>query len=185
MARKLNKDWIPKNIRKTVYAKKPQKVLDEWFISYANLANVSKETGIARSTLYRWSGQMKEKEALSLQDLVTVTVYRKLIELENEDWKKYTELKESQKEIKVKLSKQAKDLTAQLKAQGFDVKIKAPTKAVKTKKVDEFANILVLDSSSDLEKRKQARGMFNKLGKAKQQAYMQYKMDHLKNKNKK
>ena len=82
------KKWNPKKVRKLSYPKTSAKVIDEWFINYATLMDIMKSTGIARSTLFRWKKQMIADEAISLQDLVTVTNYKKLIELERQDYEK-------------------------------------------------------------------------------------------------
>lgn len=176
----MTKKWNPKKVRKLSYPKTSAKVIDEWFINYATLMDIMKSTGIARSTLFRWKKQMIADETISLQDLVTVTNYKKLIELERQDYEKADEAKSEAKAKRDKLVKQAKELEAQLSAKGFDVKIKAPsTNQIKrrTKKTAKFDEILTLERDTDLEKNSLARSMFNKLSERDKKAYETYKKD--------
>ncbi|MGQ5708997.1 hypothetical protein, partial [Lactobacillus sp. PSON] len=94
----MSKQWQPKKIREFSYPENASKIVDEWFINYASLQKISKETGIARTTLYRWKREMV-KNNQSLQEFISVVNYKKCVDLEISDWKEFTKKKEEAKKI--------------------------------------------------------------------------------------
>lgn len=175
------KKWHPRKVREFSYPNTSAKVIDEWFINYASFTDILNATGIARSTLFRWKNQMIKNESISLQDLVTVTNYKKFIELEREDYKKAEQAKNETKAKRDKLIKQAKELEAQLSAQGFDVKIKPPSENKikrRTRKMAKFDEILTLERDPVSKNNMLAKSMINKLSEKDKQAYIIYKEEN-------
>lgn len=175
------KKWSPKKIRKFSYPKAAAKTVDEWFIKYANFAQTSKRIGVARTTLIRWKDKI-EKENKSLQDFATVSQYKEFVELELEDYQLFDEKRKQNAQKKKEISKQAKQLTAQLRAQGFDVKISAPTNVdsseSNSRQSAKFEQIYILDTANDAEMQSRARSLFKKLSQKEQEQYLDYKEKH-------
>lgn len=175
------KAWSPKKIREFSYPKSASKVVDEWFLKYASITDISNATGIARSTFFRWRKQMSDNSDLSLQDLMTVTNYKKCVDLEIRDWQENDKNKKAAKEKRDKLIKQAKELTAQLSAKGFDVQIKAPSEGKikrRTRKTAKFEEILTLEQSAEPKNITLAKSMVQKLSDSDRKAYDKFKKDH-------
>lgn len=118
------------------------------------------------------------KNKQSLQEFISVVNYKKCVDLEISDWKEFTKKKEEAKKIDSALSKQARDLRAQLAAQGFEVTIRTSKSKKEAKKQAHFKQILVLQSDPDPKKVSQGRALFNKLSDKDKQAYLEYRKNH-------
>lgn len=126
MRRKRN--FKPKKIPQLHYSEKSSSSLDKWFVDYASTYEIEKKIGIARSTIARYKKKIRE-EKKSLQDIVTVSVYKKLIDLEIGNWKDFVLEKEKEKEKRKKIKERAGKLTNQLEGMGFSVKLTANKKS--------------------------------------------------------
>lgn len=175
------KKWSPKKIRKFLYPKAATKTVDEWFVKYANFAQISKKLGMGRTTLIRWRDKI-EKEDKSLQDFATVSQYKRFVELELEDYQAFDAKRKQDAKKKQEMSKQAKQLTAQLRAQGFDVKIIAPVSVNEaknnSKQSAKFEQIFILDTANDAEMQSKARALLKKMSQQEQKQYFEYKKKH-------
>ena len=172
--------WKPKKIGQLRCSIKTQQELDKWFVSYASPTTLSKATGLSRTTLMKYRKEI-ESNGKSLQDLVSVSMYIKFIDLENQDWKAYLDKKAENEKNRVNLLKQAQHLGKQMKKAGFDnIPIPVPTtrKEQSTKMQSKFAELLLLEETNDPKVRSQARSEIRKMPKKDQLAYLKYKREN-------
>lgn len=110
--------------RELKYWETDKKELDNWFVEVASPTKILKKLGMARSTVLKYKNLIKNK-GKSLQDLVTIAVYRNLIDMHNEEHIQQVEKAKKIKEKKLLAKKQrdnnVKQLKQQLEKYGFDV----------------------------------------------------------------
>lgn len=164
----------PRKLRELAYPKSSQVALETWFVDYARPTKILKSVGISRPTTGRYRKLIKENKK-TLQDLVTVSEYQALIELENHDWKYDKEEKPKKADQRKKeLRKQAEDLTKQLKSAGFSTEVQPPEENENAK----FKRILELSTSDNYDEKSKGITELRQLSKAEQKKYLEFKKEH-------
>lgn len=168
------KGFKPRKLRELTYPKTSEEALEIWFVEYAKPTRILKSVGISRPTTDRYRKFIQEKKK-TLQDLVTVSEYKALIDLENYDWKYDKEEKPKKADQRKKeLKKQAKDLTKQLKSVGFSTEVEAPAEEKNTK----FERIFKLSNSDNYDEKSKGIAELKRLSKAEQKRYLEFKKEH-------
>ena len=175
------REWRPKKIGKLKYSKKSRKTLDEWFVKYASPTKLIKDLDLSRSAVYQYRKKIQENGS-SLQDLVTVTTYSKLIELENTDYEEYIKGMNKLVEKKEERKKEIAAIDKELKSKGFKnldmPHMKTSTKKKNVKKEKNFAQLLLLEQSKDKKKISKARSEVRQLPREDRKKYYEYKKEH-------
>lgn len=166
-------DFKPRKLRELTYAKSSQEVLENWFVNYARPTRILKYVGISRPTIDRYRKLIKENKK-TLQDLVTVSEYKALIELENNDWKDDKETTKKVDKRKKELKKQATVLTKQLHSVGFATKVEVP----KEDSLKKYKRILELSTSEDYEEKRKGRDELKQLSKDERKEYLEFKKEN-------
>lgn len=168
------KEFKPKKLKELTYSKTSEDALETWFVEYAKPTRILKNVGISRPTIDRYRKSIREKKK-TLQDLVTVSEYKALIDLENYDWKYYKEENPKKADQRKKeLKKQAKDLTKQLKSAGFSTKVEVPEQDKNAK----FERILKLSNSDNYDEKSKGIAALKQLTKSEQKKYLEFKKAH-------
>lgn len=175
------REWRPKKIGELKYNKRSQKTLDEWFVKYTSPTALEKNLKLSRSAIYKYRKEIQEN-GVSLQDLVTVTTYAKLIELENADYQEYLKGMNKLAEEKAEHKRKITEIDKELKESGFKnvnlSKMKTSTPKKNVKKEKNFAQLLLLEQSDDNKKISKARSEIRKLSREDRIKYYEYKKDH-------
>lgn len=125
--------------RELKYWETDKKELDKWFLTVASPTRILKKLGMARSTTAKYRKEISE-QGKSLQDLVTITTYRTLISMQNEELAAQLQAKKLAKAKKAAKKKASeaniKKMKANLEKLGFDVvQKKSESKPISDEKI--------------------------------------------------